>query len=197
MIRNIQTLLTRILSIHAEIRNGIVQACENATSEQLATIVSEQAGDTIFAVDRISEEILLHHFKLLGEEWSFVLIAEGLGEDGRRVFPLGTDPAQAELRIIIDPIDGTRGLMYQKRPAWILTGVAPNRGEDTCLADIELAVQTEIPLIKQHLCDTLWAIAGQGLQTERYNRFTHTHMPLYARPSQATTIAQGYGGIAR
>ena len=197
MIRNIQTLLTRILSIHAEIRNGIVQACENATSEQLATIVSEQAGDTIFAVDRISEEILLHHFKLLGEEWSFVLIAEGLGEDGRRVFPLGTDPAQAELRIIIDPIDGTRGLMYQKRPAWILTGVASNRGEDTCLADIELAVQTEIPLIKQHLCDTLWAIAGQGVQAERYNRFTHTHVPLYPRPSQAITIAQGYGGIAR
>ena len=197
MIRNIQTLLTRILSIHAEIRNGIVQACENATSEQLATIVSEQAGDTIFAVDRISEEILLHHFKLLGEEWSFVLIAEGLDEDGRRVFPLGTDAAQAELRIIIDPIDGTRGLMYQKRSAWILTGVASNRGEGTCLADIELAVQTEIPLIKQHLCDTLWAIAGQGLQAERYNRFTHTHVSLYPRPSQATTIAQGYGGIAR
>jgi hypothetical protein len=31
------------------------------------------------------------------------------------------------------------------------------------LADIELTVQTtEIPLPKQHLCDMLWAVAGQG-----------------------------------
>ena len=30
--------------------------------------------------------------------------------------------------IIVDPIDGTRGLMYQKRPAWILTGVAAGPG---------------------------------------------------------------------
>jgi len=87
MIRDIHTLLTRILSIHAEIRNGVIQSCESATSEQLATIVSEQAGDTIFAIDRISEEILLHHFERLGEEWSFVLIAEGLGEDGEEYFP--------------------------------------------------------------------------------------------------------------
>jgi fructose-1,6-bisphosphatase/inositol monophosphatase family enzyme len=197
MLSNIHALLTRILSIHAAIRDGVVRSCEQATTEQLSTIVAEQAGDTIFAIDRISEEILLHHFETLGEEWSFVLIAEGLGVDGRRVFPVGTDPAQAELRIIIDPIDGTRGLMYQKRPAWILTGVAPNRGEETNLSNIELAVQTEIPLVKQHLSDTLWAIAGQGVQAERYNRLTHEHLPLHPRPSQAPTIAQGYGAITR
>ena len=52
--------------------------------------------------------------------------------------------------------------MYQKRSAWILTGVAPNRGAATRLADIELAVQTEIPLVKQHLCDVLWAARGQA-----------------------------------
>lgn len=197
MLRNVHTLLTRILSIHAAIRDGVVLSCEHATTEQLATIVAEQAGDTIFAIDRISEEILLPHFEALGEEWSFVLIAEGLGADGKRAFPAGTDPAQAELRIIIDPIDGTRGLMYQKRSAWILTGVAPNRGAETNLADIELAVQTEIPLVKQHLSDTLWAIAGQGIQAERYNRLTHEHLPLHPHPSQATTIAQGYGAITR
>ena len=74
--------------------------------------------------------------------------------------------------MIVDPIDGTRGLMYQKRPAWILTGVAPNRGEATSLADIEVAVQTEIPLVKQHLCDQLWAIRGGGVHGVRHNRLT-------------------------
>ena len=59
--------------------------------------------------------------------------------------------------------------MYQKRPAWILTGVA--RGPGPCTTgDIELAVQTEIPLVKQHLSDELWAVAGQGASAVRVNR---------------------------
>jgi hypothetical protein len=99
--------------------------------------------------------------------------------------------------VIVDPIDGTRGLMYQKRAAWILTGVAPNRGAQTSLRDIELAVQTEIPLVKQHLCDTLWAIKGQGAGGERLNRLTGEKQPLAPRPSGERTIAQGFGGLAR
>jgi fructose-1,6-bisphosphatase/inositol monophosphatase family enzyme len=197
MIREKEKLLQCIREIQAAIRNQVVLSCEQATTEQLTEIVAEQGGDTIFAIDRISEQVLLEQFAQLGESWSFVLIAEGLGEDGVAVFPQGTDAAQAELRIIIDPIDGTRGLMYQKRPAWILTGVAPNRGPETNLADIELAVQTEIPLVKQHLSDILWATAGEGYQAERFNRLTGETFPLHLRPSQARTIAQGFGGIAR
>lgn len=197
MIRDSQKLLTRIRAIHAAIRDQVVLTCEQSTTNQLTEIVSEQAGDTIFAIDRVSEEVLLQHFARLGEEWSFVLIAEGLGEDGIAVFPQGSEPSQAELRIIIDPIDGTRGLMYQKRPAWILTGVAPNLGPATNLTGIELAVQTEIPLVKQHLSDSLWASSGQGYNGERYNRLTGATLPLQVHPSQSTTIAQGFGGIAR
>ena len=58
------------------------------------------------------------------------------------ILPRGTTESEAVWRIIVDPIDGTRGLMYQKRSAWILTGVAPNRGPSTSLRDIVLAVQT-------------------------------------------------------
>src|SRR5579859_2604306 len=197
MIRNAQTLLERIRAIHAEIRDEVLIATQQSSLEQLSAIVAEEGGDTIFAIDRVSEEVLLRHFEQLGQEWSFVLIAEGLGEDGRAVFPAGTSPEEAELRIIIDPIDGTRGLMYQKRPAWILTGVAPNRGEATSLADIEIAVQTEIPLLKQYLSDSFWAIEGSGARGERLDHFTGKREPLPPHPSQAQTIAQGYGSIAR
>jgi len=100
------------------------------------------------------------------------------------------------LRIIVDPIDGTRGLMYQKRSAWILTGVAPNRGEWTTLADIELALQTEIPVLKQHLCDALWVVNGAP-GGERLNRLTGETSSLLPWPSRAPTIEQGYGGLAR
>jgi hypothetical protein len=124
------------------------------------------------------------------------MVAEGL-PGGRRVYPHGADDASADCWIIVDPIDGTRGLMYQKRSAWILTAVAPNRGPGTSLRDIELAVQTEIPLVKQHLADQLWAVRGSGSRVERYNRLTGERVEIRLRPSSAKTIAHGYTTIAR
>ncbi len=197
MIRNHEELLRRIRAIHVAIRDDVVAACEQTAIEQLAVIVAEEAGDTIFAIDRISEDVLLDRFAEIAEEWSCVLVAEGLGESGVVTLPEGTAPEAAELRVIVDPIDGTRGLMYQKRSAWILTGVAPNNGPATSLDAIELAVQTEIPLVKQHLADTLWAVAGAGAQGERFNRLTGETTALPIRPSRERTIAQGYGGLAR
>jgi hypothetical protein len=97
--------------------------------------------------------------------------------------------------IIVDPIDGTRGLMYQKRPGWILTGVAAGAPPRT-LADIELAVQTEIPLVKQHLSDEVWAVRGQGVSALRFNRLTGQSVPLGLHPSSATTIAHGFAMIS-
>lgn len=197
MIQHANELLARIRAIHESMRDHVVATCEKQAIEQLSAIVGKQAGDTIFELDRISEEALLAEFAALGRERSFVLIAEGLGEDGLRVFPEGTDPAEAELRIIIDPIDGTRGLIYQKRPAWILTGIAPNRGPQTSLSDIEMAVQTEIPLLKQHLSDCFWALAGQGAGGERVNRYLGSREPLPPQPSRAASIAHGFGNIVR
>jgi len=198
MIRQAEKLLDQLRQIQAAIRAAVVAACEQSAIEQLSRIVAEdEAGDTIFAIDRVSEAVLLEHFGRLAQEWSCVLVAEGLGATGEVVLPTGTDPAKAELRIIVDPIDGTRGVMYQKRPAWILTGVAPNRGPETNFRDIEIALQTEIPLIKQHLSDSLWAIAGQVVAGERYNRLTGETSPLRLQPSTSPTIAQGYGGLAR
>ena len=197
MIPNAAELLLQVRQIHASIRESVIAACERQTTEALSTIITEQAGDAVFAIDRIAEEALLKHFSVLGQNRSFLLIAEGLGESGIATFPAGLNATDAELRILIDPIDGTRGLMYQKRAAWILTGIAPNRGPRTSVTDIELAVQTEIPLLKQHLCDSLWAITGQGAFGERYNRLTGERTPLLPQPSRATTILQGYGNIAR
>jgi fructose-1,6-bisphosphatase/inositol monophosphatase family enzyme len=125
-----------------------------------------------------------------------VLIAEGLA-GGKVTLPKGTAESDAVYRIIVDPIDGTRGLMYQKRSAWILTGVAPNRGEQTSLTDIELAIQTEIPLVKQHLSDCVWAIRGQGASAERFDRLTRTRTPFKLHPSRAASIAHGYAHISR
>jgi hypothetical protein len=87
--------------------------------------------------------------------------------------------------------------MYQKRPAWILTGVAPNKGADTNLSDIEAAIQTEIPLVKQHLSDTLWAEKDAGAKCERYNRITGEKSEIIIAPSNADTIAHGFATVSR
>jgi hypothetical protein len=124
-----------------------------------------------------------------------LLVAEGLPR-GEVMVPEGADRKTARWVIIVDPIDGTRGVMYQKRPAWILTGVA--RGPGPCtLADIELAVQTEIPLVKQHLSDELWVVRGQGAFAVRANRLTGETFPLILHPSTATTLAHGFAMISR
>jgi hypothetical protein len=196
VIRDSADLLERLRVIHAAIRDAVVAACEQQAIEQVAAPVADEGGDTIFALDRISEDVLLAYFSGLAETWPLVLVAEGLGTSGSVVLPRGSDAKDAELRVIVDPIDGTRGLMYQKRPAWILTGVAPNRGGSTTVADIELALQTEIPLVKQHLCDALWVV-DQAVGGERLNRLSGERWPLVPRPSRATTIAQGFGGLSR
>jgi fructose-1,6-bisphosphatase/inositol monophosphatase family enzyme len=190
-------LLAPILRLHALIRQAVVAATERAALEDLAGIERDDEGDTIYAVDRVSEELLVDFIEReIAVLAPVVLIAEGL-HGGKVVLPRTASEADAVWRIIVDPIDGTRGLMYQKRSAWILTGVAANRGEQTGLADIELAVQTEIPLVKQHLSDTLWAARGRGTQGERFNRLSGEHYKLTLQPSRARSIAHGFAMVAR
>src|SRR5262249_51005033 len=68
---------------------------------------------------------------------------------------------------------------------------------ETGLQDIALAVQTEIPTLKQHLCDSLWAVRGDGAQAERYNRLTGERQELRLRPSKASSIRHGFAFVAR
>lgn len=191
-------LLEPIQRLHSQIRDAVITSCEHCHIEALSKVASQHlGGDTIFAIDRVSEELLLSfwvHETALRDP--VVLIAEGLA-GGMRVLPEGAQEPDARWRVIMDPIDGTRGLMYQKRSGWILTGVAPNRGPETTLGDIELAVQTEIPLVKQHLSDVLWAARGDGVRVDRFNRITGELSPIRLQPSRATTIANGFAQISR
>ncbi|MGI9035099.1 MAG: inositol monophosphatase family protein [Pyrinomonadaceae bacterium] len=198
MFENASDFLPVIKNLHEQIRRAVVAACENSAIENLSRIAyEEEFGDTIYAVDRVSEEILVEYFEReIAAHTSVVLIAEGL-ENGQLVLPRRTSDAGAKWRVIIDPIDGTRGLMYQKRSAWILTGIAPNKGFETNLSDIELAIQTEIPLVKQHLSDMLWAEKGRGASGERYNRITGEITGLKLAPSKAETIAHGFASVSR
>jgi len=193
----VKNLAVKIRRLHETIRDEVVAACEASSVARMSEIAHEADEDTIYAIDRVSEDRLLAFFeKEVAPETAIILIAEGIA-GGQIVLPAGTPESAAKFRVIMDPIDGTRGIMYQKRSAWILTGVAPNKGPDTRLADIEFAIQTEIPLLKQHLSDVVWAFRGQGVHAERHNRLTGENQSITVRPSQASTIAHGFAMISR
>ena len=189
-------LLPAILALHDRIRASVVDACERQSADAMSAVAHDDAGDTIYAVDKVSEETLIDGLTEIAQDEPLVLIAEGLPPEGL-LLPRGAREQDCRWRLLVDPIDGTRGLMYQKRPAWILTGVAPNRGTATRLRDIVLAVQTEIPLVKQHLCDQLWAERGKGCEVRRVNRLTGESSPLVLRPSGADSIAHGFASVSR
>jgi hypothetical protein len=207
-------LLEPILALHRRIRADVVASCERAAIDALSGVVSDGDGDTIYAIDRVAEHVLIAETArtIAAPDAPVILVAEGL-PGGRVVVPAGADDRRAAWTMIVDPIDGTRGLMYQKRPGWILTGVAPHAGHSQSLeitprrrsnaplsprlCDIELAVQTEIPLVKQHLCDEVWAVRGHGAAAARFNRLTGEHQPLRLRPSASETLAHGFAMIAR
>ncbi|MBN1249141.1 MAG: inositol monophosphatase [Anaerolineae bacterium] len=198
----VQKLIAPVLEIHDEIADAVVAAAEAAaradTTAALSAIAHDGVGDTIYAIDRVSEETLMAAFEArVATLAPVILIAEGLPDGGEVVLPHGTPAREAVWRIIVDPIDGTRGLMYQKRSAWILTGVAPNRGPTTSLSDIVFAVQTEVPLVKQHLLDQIWAVRGGEVHAERRNRLTGERVPFRLRRSTATSIEHGFATVAR
>ncbi|MFC1494284.1 inositol monophosphatase [Thermodesulfobacteriota bacterium] len=187
-----------IIKLHEIIRDRVVSTCENTDVDQLSKVAHEGTGDTIYSIDRISEELILEYFKTeIVNIAPVILVAEGISQDGNIVLPEGTGEKDAEYIIIIDPIDGTREIMYQKRSAWVLTGIAPNRGKNTNLQDIQFAVQTEIPTIKQFLSDIIYAFKGNGIAARRYNRLSNEYRPISLKPSSAQSIKHGFAMIAR
>src|SRR3954462_6087628 len=193
---NPRDLLEPLLALHDTIRLAVLDATDRDTRHALAGVSRQDAADTIYAIDVVAEQVLTRFAARLAETQTFVLVAEGL-HGGKQVWPKGTAEADATWRIIVDPIDGTRGLMYQKRSGWILSAAAPNRGPATSLQDVVLAVQTEIPLRKQHLSDHVRAIKGEGVTAHRDDRITGDPTELALRASRAGTIAHGYATVVR
>ncbi len=182
-----------LLALQAEIQRCVAGALQEQAGTALASVAREGASDTIYELDRSLDELLLERCAALGERYPFVLIAEG----NTRAFPAGADPGAPVFRLIVDPLDGTRGIMYDKRSAWTLAAVAPNRGPATNLGDIVLAVQTEVPTTKQYLADTLWAIRGEGARAVRRNLLTGEERPFALVPSRAQDLSHGFAMLSK
>jgi fructose-1,6-bisphosphatase/inositol monophosphatase family enzyme len=187
-------IVHRLRAMQADLRAALRSHMVSQAQQHWARTVRDDAGDTIFGLDVAVEDRLLDQCAAWGAEQQFVLIAEGL--DARGV-PFGR-PGHGgpTLRLIVDPIDGTRGLMFDKRSAWCLMGVAPDRGAATSLRDVEIAVMTELPTTRQATSDVLWAVRGQGTHCERQDLRDGGARPLPVVPSGATTLRHGFATVA-
>jgi fructose-1,6-bisphosphatase/inositol monophosphatase family enzyme len=192
-----QQVVERLKSFQAEVRAMVIRS---RTENELHEVKRHAQADTIYHIDTLVEPLLEDFCQDWAREVPLVLVAEGVdgegGVEGVKVFPEGSGEGEAAIRVIVDPIDGTRALMYDKRPAWALAGVAPNRGSRTSLRDIEVAVMTELPTSKMGHADVLWAIKGQGARGERVNLTSLETSPLKLQPSQAKTINHGFATIS-
>ena len=151
----------------------------------MAVVEGATSADTIYAIDRVADDALVTWFE---EHWPGVeLVSEGLEEP----VVIGDDPAWT---VIVDSIDGTRGLMYDKRSAWCLAAAAPRGGS---LRDIVVAAMTEIPVTKQTLADQLSAVRGNGIVGARTDLRAGSSAPLDVRPSRATDLEHGFACIAK
>ena len=160
--------------------------------EALAQVAKDAGGDIIYSIDAEIEEWLLEFCGEWSQRNRFILIAEGLGESGRQAFPSDTTGEDAEFYVIVDPIDGTRPLMYDKRSAWSLAAIVPNTGRPPRLRDAVAACMTELPPSKQTYSDCLFTVRGEKPTLIRRNLETsETTQPFFA-PSRADSIEHGF-----
>lgn len=183
-----------VIESFGKLREGLFRVMSESNAPDLSRVVREDADDTVYSIDLVAAELLgtllEEHIAPLG---GAVLVAEGMEE--RVIRP--ADGGTPRWRMLVDPVDGTRCLMYGKRSAWALAAVAPDKGDGTMLSDSVVSVMVELPTPRAALADNLWAIKGTGAKAETVNLITGERVEYTPRPSKADGILDGYAMISR
>jgi fructose-1,6-bisphosphatase/inositol monophosphatase family enzyme len=197
MAADLERMRELVCRLHAHIREVLLRSRQR-NRRTCADIVAVTTADTIYRIDRLSEHAIVEWFQQhWPRAWPVEIVMEGIEDSELVTMPRGVAVKDTAFKCIIDPIDGTRGLMYDKRSAWILTGIAPQRGARTAIADVVVAVMTEIPVTKQWRADQFSAVRGRGVQGRATDVRTGVARRLPVRPSQATDFKHGFASFAR
>ncbi|MDF3131166.1 hypothetical protein P0Y35_18295 [Kiritimatiellaeota bacterium B1221] len=180
-------------------RETVSDSLIHATAEERSRRLGHAGSDVIFAIDQAVETGLVRILETEGGNLGgILLIAEGVGENERSVYPAGRKEEDCAWRMLVDPIDGTRGIMMDKRSAWFIAGVAPNRGEETCLRDTECAILAELPNSRAGVADTFIAVRGQGVSSFRsFLLSSDAPVEINVSPYAGDTIRGGFAQLSR
>ena len=179
------------------IRSKVVSGREGLAPEKLAAVTGDAGGDTIFAIDRFGEDAIVEWFRTRWPADEPVqIVMEGL--ESELCFPEEKSAADTKWKCIIDPIDGTRGLMYDKRSAWAIAAIAPQRGDETRLSQILACAMTELPVSKQWRADQFSvSLDGPLVATWCDWRSGCAPQTLLTGPSTANSFDHGFASLAK
>ena len=185
--RSTATTLDDVRQLLCRLGDDLRDLVVGASGMDMAVVRGATTADTIYAIDAVTDDALVGWFE---QHWPDVeLVSEGLDE------PVVVGGPSPSWTVIVDTIDGTRGLMYDKRPAWSLAAAAPRGGR---LGDVVAAAMTELPTQKQRIVDQLsGAREGEGVVAERLDLAGGGRTPLDVRPSTATDLEHGFAGLAK
>ncbi len=110
MLSNPQPIIDRLVAFQRIVRDMIIRSRKGAGLNEISR---SSSADTIYKIDTEVDPLLESFCDEWGRQTPIVVIAEGLEDkQGRevesRVFPSTAREQDAELRVIFDPIDGTR-----------------------------------------------------------------------------------------
>jgi fructose-1,6-bisphosphatase/inositol monophosphatase family enzyme len=186
-----------LCGLQNHIRDTLV-AARAKHAHAFARIAAVTAADTIYHVDKITEDAIFAWFgQHWPKAWPVQVVMEGIEDHETVTFPRGTPVGRTIFKCILDPIDGTRNLMYDKRSAWALAALAPQRGADNTLADITVAAITELSTSKMWRSDQLSAVRGRGVKARAFDLRTRRWSVLKPQPSRAKNFEHGFASIAR
>lgn len=194
-----EKLRTLLCSMQDCLRERLLDERNHKANEELAAVAERTPSDTIYAIDKAVEKTVLDWFEAnWPAQWPVHLVMEGLEEICPVLLPRSAQ-GPAIMTCIIDPVDGTRGLMYDKRSAWCLSGIAPGAADVARLEQIQVAAMTELPTSRQWRSDQISAVRGRGLVAE----CTDMHDPARPRkevklgPSRATDYRHGFASFSK
>ena len=195
-IPNPQSIVDRLIAFQSTVRDTIIASRTEAGD--LNEVSRSSSADTIYKIDTEVDPLLeaaceeWGKLDAPGRRWPRVWRAKTATRSNTASFHTGHAKQDAKIRLIIDPIDGTRGIMYDKRAAWAWPASRRIKAPATRLTRYRnrrhdrIAHQQDGP--SQMCCGPSRAKApGQRIDLK-----TGQSRPFALSPSKATTIDHGF-----
>ncbi|MGC1513496.1 MAG: hypothetical protein WA797_11340, partial [Acidimicrobiales bacterium] len=183
--------LAQVLARVARAARDAVREDRSARSDEDQAVLRVEGGDEVFGVDERADAALLEGFaELIGPRWPGLLVMEGHDE------PLTVGTGKGPWRYLVDPLDGTRPYLADKRSAWILIGAG--RHAET-LEDLELGVAVEVPTARVDRGLVAWAttLGKPHVLDEDLTGGRRGSRPVTLRPRRGAIVDRSFVTVAR